>query len=244
MANFAASLRNPTTNALDIIANGSILTITDHSNYATNTQWNHLQADFSYYKRYDITLPDGTVVVGSTFSGGDFTIVPPSVCALPIITPVPYTTGDGVYKVVLSTCPTWKPVPPPFSNNWDIGDCVFYPPTALFYVCIDGITTVELPTNTANWTPIPYTSLSNKYLVTEYVAVVCDLNNCFASKVVTAVEDALCSGCNCLCENQSFKDAEKLIMILDSVAPLTNISAWNKIAEVINLGKTICNSNC
>lgn len=244
MANFAASLRDPTTNALDITANGAILSITDHSNYSTNTQWNHLKADFSYYKRYDITMPDGTVTVGSTFTGGDFTLVVPAWCTLPIFTTAPYTTGDGVYKVVLSTCPTWKASPAPFSSTWTTGDCVFYPSTGLFYVCIDSSTTVELPTDTAHWTPILYTALSAKYLVTEYIAVVCDLNNCFADKVVAAVEASLCAGCSCLCDNQSYKDAEKLIMILDSVTPLTNISAWNKITEAINLGKTICNSNC
>jgi hypothetical protein len=232
MANFSASLRDPLTGLVDITVTGTTLSIDDNSNYFINTEWGHAQADFTLYRRLDVLNPDGTTITYLSTTGA---IVAAAGQALPITNTHTYLFGDSVYRVTLATVPTWQAGGG--ANQWDVNDCVYY--SGLLYKCIV-VATTELPTDTAHWTAIAYTSLTSKYLTSEYVTCDCETHECNADAVVAAVDAIACGSCGCLCDSTEVYKAIKTGLILDSIQPLTNISAWAKIQENINLAKQLC----
>ena len=107
MANFNISLIDPSTGSVDIVVSSGVLTISDHSNYDTNTEAGHARSDFSDFYKVLITLPSGLTVLYSSVIPGGILVAPPS-AGNPSIDYL-YPSGDGQYWVTVYTLPTYNP---------------------------------------------------------------------------------------------------------------------------------------
>ena len=196
MANFAISITNPTTGDKDISSNSTTITVVDHSNYDTNTELGHTQADFSYFYKVKFTNPDGTTYIFSSIGDGDSVIPTPSVSVLPISILYNYTTGDGVYNVCVMAVPNWNK-----GVDYVVGQCVSF--RNALYICIDNTLAGTPPTDDKFWAVISEDDLAQKYRLCTNFAVTCATNECF----IRHIHDAFCSvdGMGCddnLCNNE------------------------------------------
>ncbi len=234
MASFGATLRDDLNN-LDIVADGSVMKITDHSNYDTNTEVGHAQGNFSDFRKIIITKPDNTLYVFSSLGDGDELITPASVSILPILTTYNYS-GDGVYKVCLYTVPTWVDT----VSYTTIGQhCVFY--NERLWKALQNNLNVEPGTDPTVWQEISFIDLSNKYVYCGQIAVYCDIITCY----MYLVKDVVCGvkGLHCaddICKNPLFQSLAKLDVIIESIPVLVDIQDWGSISHLINFGKQIC----
>ena len=235
MANFGLSFIDPLTGLPDITANGSTITIVDNSNYSTNTESGHSQADFSEFYKIKIVCPDNTEYLFSSIGDGDASLTVPSLSALPITTVYPYTTGDGLYVITMYTLPLWNKV-----ATYNVGiDYVYH--SGVMYKCIGaGFNPPDLAP--ADWQVITdIETLPTKYRLTQNVAVTCAAQSCYAS----AVANAMCAieglGCNSdLCSNASFIKAAQLMMIIDNITILANQQNWVAVSHLVNFANSLC----
>jgi hypothetical protein len=85
-------------------------------------------------------------------------------------------------------------------------------------------------------------TVNSKYLTTEYIAVICSLEECFADLVYNVNCVELSVDCNDvkLCTNDNWRKQMRLSMILDSIQTLMDDSNYNQAQVLINQGSTIC----
>lgn len=235
MANFGLSFIDPLTGQPDITANGSTITIIDHSNYDTNTEDGHAVDQFVDFYKINITNPDGSTYLFSSLGDGDASLTVPAVSTRPISTVYTYTTGDGVYNICMYVVPTWIK-----TARYDIGDCVYYGNG--LYICILGSAGNRPDITASEWTSIAsIDNLPSKYRICQSIAVTCAAQSCYAS----AVANAMCAieglACNSdLCSNASFLKAAQLMMIIDNITILANQQNWVAVAHLINFAKSLC----
>lgn len=235
MANFGLSFIDPLTGLPDITANGSTITIVDNSNYSTNTESGHLQADFSEFYKIKIVCPDNSEYLFSSLGDGDASLTVPSGSVLPITTVYPYTTGDGVYTITMYAVPSFSKI-----ALYNAGlDYVYL--SGIIYKSLTGVNS-NPPTNPLHWQVITdIETLPTKYRLTQNIAVTCAAQSCYAS----AVANAMCAieglACNSdLCSNASFIKAAQLMMIIDNITILANQQNWVAVAHLINFAKSLC----
>lgn len=238
MANFGISVIG--SNSLpDIEANGSTITVIDHSNYDTNTESGHTQADFSSYYKIKFLNPDGTTYVFSSVGDGDASLTVPASCVLPITTVYTYTTGDGVYALYMYSVPTYNNAA---SYSVD-SDYVYY--NGSIYKCIQVTAGGNDPTDTTYWEVITdIDDLPTKYRIYQRFAVICDIQQCFMTKVHLAYCAVEGIGCNNeLCKNEDFLTAAELQMVISQVPILVDRNDWAGVSHVINFGSELCCCN-
>jgi hypothetical protein len=241
MADFAASLVNPTTSDVGLSSDGTNITISDYSNYIANTESGHLVTDFQY-KKLTVTCPDATTYIFGTtlITTKDESINYPSIYVDPLLYPpidtlYAYTTGDGVYEVELITVPTWS-----IKGFFTTGDCVYHSGT--LYIATQNSNNKEPNTEKNYWSAITESGLSTKYIATERLAVVCDLNECYADLVTQAScsnNNVICQDAT-LCEDNYFVKAMRMSLILDAIDELAENESWNEVTVLINSGSAIC----
>ena len=105
MANFNISLIDPSTGSVDIAVSSGVLSVTDHSNYDTNTEAGHARSDFSDFYKVLITLPSGNTFLYSSLGDGQESVSAPS-AGDPSVDYI-YPSGDGQYWVTVYTLPTY-----------------------------------------------------------------------------------------------------------------------------------------
>jgi hypothetical protein len=237
MATFQALILDAYNN-LDASANGTSIGVNDNSNYDTNTEEGHAQTDFATYRKIKITLPTGTVIVISAEAGGDQLTIVPNGATLPIADTYDYSTGDGVYKIVLYTLPDYNN-----SAAYDYATRPYVYYNSKIYKNIVS-STGNLPTDTIFWTEVTSEeTLTSKYKQTGYLAVTCDTEVCFQDAVIALTAKIGCGSCfTNICQLTEFDNAAKLKMVIDSIQALVDKGAYTKVANVVNLGKSICNS--
>lgn len=240
MPNFAASLTDGSGNVA-LSADGTNITIGDYSNYIASTQAGHAQARFNTFKRVIVENPDASTYQYSTLGDGDETIaVPSTYSATPVSHIYNYQdngNGDGVYKITLRTAPTYVK-----GTTYGNGDCVYYDTVDAFYQSTASGNTFDPASVGSPWTEITEENLPATYQVYERIAIVCDLKDCYADLLVSANCVELHTNCDDveLCENDTFRAAVRLSMILESVEILADNEDWVQAEENINSGKVIC----
>ena len=216
MASFQASLIGAG-NIVSITTNSdcSLLTITDSSNYGTNTSPSSALANFSNFIKITTTyLPNNSVytmqstpIVTPTLNL--FNIAPPS-NGNPVY-PLPITPLDGAYMVVLQTVPT-------YDNSqvaYVVGVSQVYNPTdGLIYTCLQQGAGHRPDLSPTYW--VVATVIGMNYTDIQTICLDCSLLLAIPIKISAA----LCGGafdCENPCANDDFMDALKLIMIRYSV---------------------------
>jgi hypothetical protein len=235
MANFVASILN-SGGYPDITVNSGVITVKDHSTYASNSEAGHTQNDFSQFRKIKFINPDGTSYLLSTLGDGQATTIVAAGASLPIIDNYSYTQGDGVYSVALYTVPTWNSYAGYYAPNQPY---VFY--NGVLYKCLVGSTGNIPGFHPLIWAPVPnIDNLPSKYRVYQQFAIDCDIQTCFANKV--KLSNCTDPGCNWskLGQDKNFIDAERLELILAGLPSLVNAGMWSLVADSINYAKNIC----
>ena len=241
MIGFQASIIDPNTGSTGVLAanNCTQVTLEDSSNYAQNNEPGHTLANFANYRTWSLTYYNGTNYPLS------------SVTAPPTCSPayggtnptINLTTGDGWYKIVLNTVPTW--------NSGSIGylantQQVWNPSDGNIYTCAaNNISSAanRPDLSPANWTlvlpaNIP-TSLLSKYTAVGYFALTCNSAICLPK----LVSDALCNGTTC---DMNFTTNPALIKAAIGFLALYSIQCANQVSQVQFTSSTfdVLNSLC
>src|SRR5437762_815109 len=125
---------------------GTILTITDKSNYASDGGITD-ELYFTGARKIKITLPDGsTTYVMASYGTRDETISTASVGIMEF--DYTATGGSGNYIIQLTSVPTWISG---LGSNYATGDIVYY--SGSFYQRNSVSYTGDNPSSTENWTP-------------------------------------------------------------------------------------------
>jgi len=106
MSNFAVSFQD-TNNNRAITADAQYITVSDYSNYATNTEAGHKQTDFADFRKVKFTLPNTTTYLFSSLGDGDASTNAASGQTLPMSDIYNFSSDDGVFGVTLYSLPTW-----------------------------------------------------------------------------------------------------------------------------------------
>jgi len=221
-----------------ITSNGSVMTIMDYSNYAVSIQQGAIQANFIDFRKIKFINPDGTSYLFSSLGDGDALTIVAAGASLPIVDTYSFTTGSGVYTVILYTIPTW--------NGFAMYTLVVQP-----YVYYNGVVYKGLRSSMndqpdispASWEVVTDIDLvPSKYRVEQKFVELCSIQTCFANKVKAANCSTSSIGCNwsLLPQDKNFTDAERLDLILSGIPSLLNANAWSQINDDINLAKQIC----
>jgi hypothetical protein len=218
-----------------VVANGATIIIEDHSNYDTSTEVGHTQSDFNF-KKIKVINPNNTEYLFSTEGDGDEPLSSPSVSVLPIPTTYNYTTGDGVYTLIMYTVPTWNSG----ISYTTIGQHhVFL--NGKIYKCIANTTGDNPATSPTKWVEVTIDELPSKYRLYHKFSVYCDIICCYLKKVYDAlcgIESTFCG--QDICKNKKFMDAVKLGILIDNIKVLSGDGDWVNVVQVINLAKKIC----
>lgn len=235
MADFYVSITD--SGSYDITANGNTIVVIDHSPYDINTESGHTQADFNYYYKVSFLNPDGTSYVFSAMGDGDEVIIAPAASTLPITTTYTYSTGDGVYTVVIYSVPTYDPAATYTEASLD-----YVYSGGFLYRAVGSVSGI-LPGTTADWVLItdPDT-LPSKYRLSQKFAVTCAAEQCYINLVLSGnCDPSVCF--TDICKNPYFQKYAKLRMILDRIEELVNINAWDEVIHAINMTSQLCCCN-
>ena len=223
-------------NEYQVTSDGGKITVIDHSNYDTNVESGHEQADFDF-KQIKFINPDNTEYLFSTEGDGDEILSRPSVSVLPITTYYNYTTGDGVYTLIMYTVPTWRAD----ASYTTIGKHhVIHNGTV--YKCLVNNTNSEPSGTNVNWEELStLEDLPTKYRLYHRFAVYCNAIHCFLS----LLHSALCSvdGLYCghdICKDENFIKVMKLSILIDNIIQLATDEDWTQVSHAINLANQIC----
>jgi len=242
MANFSASLINPTTGLVDITDKDSVLKIVDHSNYGESTpEAGHAKSDFAHFRKIKIILPSGTSYLFSSLYPADGNVIldVPASATLPIETQYSYNTGDGRYEVILYTLPTWNS-----SANYLVANNVYvYRNTnGKIYKLLQNSTNNIPESSPTYWAEVTNVdTLPTKYRVDQNVAVVSTMRNVWARRVYNANCVNHKVGCRYeeLFNDEEFIDAVRLWLCMYASDVLLQLSDWEALEDVINFTKQI-----
>jgi len=245
MPSFYTSMTDPSTSEVGLSCDGVSVTIQDWSNYIASTESGHLVSSF-YYKKIEITNPDGTTYIFSTDGTGDALINAPETYINPALYPPIETTyaystlndrQDGVYVIRILTLPQWDG----FSTYQEY-DTVLR--SGVIYQALQTSSNKDPLTETTYWSLITDDTLVlEKYNLTERISVTNGIEECLANLTIQAIGSDITSICDSeqYCESKAFQSAQALDMIIEAADNLLQSEDWEKIADLINSGVQICN---
>ena len=203
----------------------------------------HDASDFSDFIKITVEDQDTGVYVFTSFTDpatglldGDELIATPSANSN-ITVNFNITTGDGVYTITLCTIPTYDAAEP-YSRNSN--DYVFF--NNLFYKAENPSTGITPGTNPNAWTEVQLDDVNPKYCTFAKVVVVCNLNKCIDDSTFEAfctVKEHICDD-DILCKNERFLKAMKLYVLDKSIENANTRGAYDDIADMIRLTKSLC----
>jgi hypothetical protein len=244
MANFAASFRDNSL-IVDINADSTtgIITIKDHSNYDdASPEAGHEQTDFSEYRKIKIEAPGAFTYWMSSLGDGDFSIVVPSAASLPITDTFDYSLiGDGVYGFTLYSIPTYDN-----SEAYLLSTTPYVYSGLKIYKCLQNSTGNPPASSPTYWQEITDAeTLPEKYRKRERVAITCQLKDCYAQLIYSAICDVMNLDCNIdkYWKLSNWLKANQLLNIIEAVPELVEGGAFSQAEQAIDFGKTLCCCN-
>lgn len=247
MPEFAASLTKTYTDEngdegsrddLALSSDGTIITITEHSNYPASDESGHLQAAFSLKRTLIVTDDNGNDYVYSSVSGEetdeDGVIDPGSAGNLEVeFTP---QAGDSVYQARLITIPTWSSG----ATYQSLEDYVVkeVDDVVKIYKSIQTGSNKDPETQTAYWTEVEdQTTLPDKYNIVGYIAVVRSIMIAKDQAEVSAAELFISQTFASPTGNKWWVKATTLDMIIKAVIVNVKQALWDKVRWLIANGK-------
>lgn len=238
MANFQASLTNPTTLVADIQTSEGCtsLIINDDSNYSTNTESGHTEADFSQYRVVNIQYMNVSSYLMTSLPQPTpppiiFTPIPPASSGQMALG-LPLITGDGWYQITLNTVPTYNPS----ASYVAFVNQVFY--NGVLYTSTQSSTAQQPDISPAFWEVT--TILYPKYSVIVTIALTCQQTTCLASLLSQAFCDNSNFACTDMSNNTAFQDFLKVLMINYGVNIANNLNQLTFTTNYFNAASLIC----
>ena len=148
MSNFQVSILD-TNNSPSIVASSGVITVKDTSNYATNSEVGHTQANFVSFRKIKFINPDGTSYLLSSLGDGNKSTIAAAGAALPIVDTYTYTTGDGVYSITLYTVPDFDN-----SVSYNIITTPFVYSNGVIYSALQNSTGKDPTSNPTYWVAV------------------------------------------------------------------------------------------
>lgn len=238
MADFKATLINPSTNTFDATEDcpSRKLTIVDNSDYSGNTESGHLQADFSDFRKIIVEAQDGTKFTFSSLGDGDASVDAPSTGNNTVIFDFT-TTEDGVYKVTLLTVPTYNN-----GASYQLNDDFVFFNTKL-YQALSNSTNKQPDLNPTDWKEVTEADLPAKYNVFEEISIFCILCVCIeetAVKSFCAAEKSICND-KVLANDADFLNYLKVIVGRDNIDFASKDGNFTSAKNIFNFVKVVCN---
>ena len=236
MADFQASFLN-SDGEVDVYSEAGVIFINDHSNYTTNSEDGHALADFSTFRRIQVTMPDATTKVLSSVTEEGAILIDPAATALSLEDQVDHSEyGDWEYEAVLQTVPTYDA-----SVTYAAGDCVYF--VDALYKALK--TTIgETPVDTPlSWEEIEVDEIPSKYYATIRWAVTYDTEIGWMRLVSEANRDTTGKDLKLLPNNLKFLSSLKLNLLLDAIGNLTEVRDWVGVHLCISQAKEIINDD-
>lgn len=151
----------------------------------------HLKSYFTDYRKIYIFAPTVTWTL-SSLGDGDASTSVPSVASLPITDTYNYTDGDGVYRCKLYVAPTWSATIAYLSV---MKVCVYY--GGELYKLLKNDTGTIPGTDATVWELLSSVDdLYARYIADQYIAITCDINDCWRNKMEAANGKLMCNPCN------------------------------------------------
>jgi len=198
----------------------------------------HLKEYFTDFRKIKIECPDATTYLFSTLGDGDATTLTPAVATLPISDTYTYTTGDGVYTITLYTLPTWSAtVAYKLINNTHV-----YYGTKVYKILADSTNNIPSASPTY-WEEITDIDLLQaKYRQVVKIAVFCDVEYCYNTKVISVNNSIACN----LCNKEQFMRNPEVIQVMQiemgllAIPELVKNGEWDKVQNTLTNLKSIC----
>ncbi len=203
----------------------------------------HLKSDFSQFRKLYIYTPTLTYLF-STLGDGDTTTAVPSTATLPITDTYTYTDGDGVYRCILYALPTWRATVPYLYVNRPY---VYY--SGVMYKLLKNDTGTTPGTDATVWSVVSdITDLAARYTADNYLAVYCDIMECWRDKMTAAYGQLTCNQCNTeiLVRNLDIQRAIQMSVGIDQITVLAAKNYWTSadssanVTDLINFLKNLC----
>ena len=236
MANFSINLVNPDTLAVDIVNDGGVLVITDHSNYDDLApEAGHEQSDFDLFYKVIIERPDYTSYIFSSIGDGDEAItVPADAAELPLELRYTYPTGDGIYYITIQAVPTWNETAEYLAETEPV---VYF--AGKFWQALQDSTGI-MPSPTAEqWNEIE--ELTSKYSHRTRIVITRDMQILFARKLYNAliVNSKVKCRWDDLVRDRDYIDAMRLSLALSGIPVLMEYQNWIEVEKTVNYTKSI-----
>jgi len=246
MAKFKESLIDALTglNSLVISDSCSSLTITDYSNYDTNSDDGHARTDFTDYRKIVITKPAGGTwtMFPTAGTGIDEVVAPPSSGTDSFSYIMQSVDDDGIYSVNICSYPTYNNAATYTATTLQV---VYY--NGILYKCIQtgaGQVPDVSPLYWEVYTPTTEEELLTKYCTVQNIVILCvNINACYEKTINAAFCLMKANNCNddILCKNPLFLKAMKIIITLEAVELSAAKSQWDEVQSQIDLLKILCN---
>jgi len=242
MARFTASLIDPIelTPAITVNDGCTILTTIDSSNYTANDSTNAVTADFTSYRSFQITRPDGTTYLFSsigalsTIGTPDETLATASSTNNEINYTILSADGDGVWAFELRTVPDFS------VGTYDINENV-YDDDKFWQSAINSNSST--PGANADWTEITESTIGSAYCTSEKIALTCiAIDACYERLILDAsniIDKEFCNP-NFLARNEEYINAMNMSILREAIKFSVNRKNFDKVVNDINLMKTIC----
>ena len=232
MANFNISLIDPSTGSVDIAVSSGVLSVTDHSNYDTNTEAGHARSDFSDFYKVLITLPSGNTFLYSSLGDGQESVSAPS-AGDPSVDYI-YPSGDGQYWVTVYTLPTYNPAA---AYLFSTAPIVYY--LGHIWKALTDSAAVT-PVEGVNWTEVvSIDDLPDKYRLAERAVIYADCKKFYARRLYNAncINNLIGDNWEKLIRDPDFIIAVEMFISINAVPVLMTYSRWTEIDSCINLMK-------
>lgn len=240
MPDYAISINNAGTGFLSIDINDGCdtLTVTDEGNYVLSDESGHLQADFTDFRQFIITKPDGTTFTFDAEGNGDALVSTASSGNHTINYSLIESDKDGVWDVQIYSVPTYNN-----AATYENTDMVWFA-TKLYKSLTNANTGNQPDTSPTEWSVITIADLSVKYCVQKKVALTCvELLDCYERKnhdAACVIDQDFCNP-DLLCKNPELIDAIQLRMLLDAIGFSGRNQQWQNVERDTNNAKKICN---
>lgn len=246
MPNFLASLTDPTTSAVDVTLDSdcNIVSVKDHSNYATSTEAGHLLANFSVFRQMKFTMPNGDTELFDAQAIPPTWNAPSSATATDTVAfTLPATADDGVYTIDFYVVPTHT-LTVQYGHTTSNPSCVWDTTEGKLFKSIQTVPALVPITDTSYWEEITIEDLTAKYHIKQKFALTCrSLYQCYEKLVHEANCIITTDECddNLLCSNGTFLSAVKLRMLIDGIGYASAQNEFDKVTVLTNSAKSICN---
>lgn len=230
------------TGAVDIAIDTDCDTVTfgNNSNYDTNDENGHAEANFTDYLQIVLIKPDGTEYVLGTLTGDDEAITPPSFGAHEYDWDMATGDTDGRYEVYLKSVPTWATET--YYNSFDAATPVIVWYDNKLWKAVTANLNSPPALGNPNWEEYTGDLKDTRYCFDTNMIITCrTIDPCYAELVKKYTCMRLAGKCpQDMCDNPIAAKTWDLRIIKDDISYEICAKNWSRVDDLINLARTTC----